>query len=167
MGNMKQELAMLENKIFEKFRVFATLKPEHLTSKHEPMVILSNYQRGKLKREYDEWYTKKYPDVFIKKAYRKKSKYAINEDRELEEYLEVAKEILKKVVLKMDFNLDPIQIAMADENGEFVSKVDFDFGNFEVLIDEIYQKRHFMRFLGVRLESMKTIKILHAIVKVS
>ena len=34
MGNMKQEISVLENLIFEKLKTFATLRPEHLTYKN-------------------------------------------------------------------------------------------------------------------------------------
>lgn len=103
--------------------------------------------------------------MFTKRAQLKKSKYA-QPDLNIDDTLELVKEVLKKVVLKVDFSLDPIEVAMADETGEFVSKAGFDFGNIEILIDELYSKRHFLKFLGIRLESRKTIKILHGLVKV-
>ena len=130
------------------------------------MISLTNYQKGKLRREYDDWYRDRYPDVFTKRAAKKKSKY-IKNDPSLDDSLEILKEILKKLVIKMDFSLDPVEIAMSDTSGEFVSRAIFDFGNIEVLIDELYSKRHFLKFLGIRLESRKTIKILHGILKVS
>lgn len=125
---------------------------------------MSNYEKGKYFREYKEWYIRKYPDQYTKSVMLKRSKYAQKEG--FEETLQILMEVLKKVVLKMDFNLDPIEICMSDDSGEIVSRSAFEFGNILMLIDELYAKKHFFKFMGIRLESKKSVYILENILKV-
>ena len=128
---------------------------------------MSNYQRGKIKREYDSWYSSKYPNTFKKDTDISRVAEAQLLGTNLQLLSEVLQRILKKVVLKLDFTLDPVVVNIGDESREIASRATFDFGKIELGLDELYQKRHFLKCMGIKLESKRTLSIFKALLQVS
>jgi hypothetical protein len=77
------------------------------------------------------------------------------------------RKLLDKVVFKVNFRVDKLEVALADTTGEYISKSSFNFGQVEVLLDKIYSGRYSLQMLGFRIESRKSLRVLQSLYKVS
>ena len=66
----------------------------------------------------------------------------------------------------MNLILDPVTVNIGDEQRDIASRATFDFGEVELGIDDLYQKRHFVKCMGVKLESRRTLTIFKALLNV-
>ena len=166
-GIMDKDLAKFEHTIVNKMKKFSDLKPsdfERGNSQYE----LTQYQRDKLRARYEGWFKEKYSSE--RSRIRARQEAGLDKDLEgksTREQLNIIAENLRKGVIKVDFSIDPVNIALTDHTDEIISCCDLDFGRLELLVDEIYTKRHLFKCLGVRVESRKSLRVLGSLIEVS
>ena len=78
---------------------------------------------------------------------------------------EVAKK-LKSVVAKVNFSFDPINISVCDDADELINRVNVEIGKLELIVDEVYRQMHMFKFMGLRVESKKSLTVLGSLIKV-
>lgn len=62
---------------------------------------------------------------------------------------------------------DPVRMKFLDDSGKLVSSVEMDVGKLEVKVDEIYTKNHYLKFMGLNVQSKDSLVVLGMLVNVS
>lgn len=62
---------------------------------------------------------------------------------------------------------DPVRMKFLDDSGKLVSSVEIDVGKLEVKVDEIYTKNHYLKFMGLNVQSKDSLVVLGMLVNVS
>lgn len=74
--------------------------------------------------------------------------------------------MLRPFVAKVNFSFDPITVSTCDDANDLITRAKINLGKLEVLIDEVYSKMHLLKFMGLKIESKKSLVVLSALVDV-
>ena len=124
-----------------------------------------NYQpevNKRIQEEYLRWHRKKYEGVDAQLV-----KSRMIEDATIENKLRKLSTQLQNIVLKVGVKFDPLVLQFLDDSGKTVSNVEMDVGKLEVKIDEIYTKSHYLKCMGLAVQSKDSLMILSLLVNVS
>lgn len=121
----------------------------------------SPQESRRLQQEYLNWHRGKFSKEDLELI---KSKIESKESTE-DKLRQVAKK-LQNVILKVGIKLDPINFEFLDDSGKLVTGVEMDAGKLELKIDEIYTKSHYLKFMGLNVQTKDSIVILGMLVNV-
>jgi membrane-associated HD superfamily phosphohydrolase len=94
------------------------------------------------------------------------SRVKVANEKSVEDSLNELSEKLNNIVFKMNFNFDPVTLSFCDDQNQLINRVNLDVGKLEVLIDEVYSYMHLVKFMGLKIESKKKLKVMGTLVKV-
>ena len=89
-----------------------------------------------------------------------------NQDSDLDPVEKLIKN-LQRVVLKVDLDLQPFSITLCDDSLEEVSEVSLCLGKLRFILDDIYSSKHLFEFMGVKVASKRSSRVIKSIIEVS
>ena len=180
--SMNLNLERFRQSIVNKITRFSSIEAKDLISKSKVSIQIQDVLRRSLMQSYIEWYQRRYKKlpmgsqsgvlgagmnigITVKKDGGSGGRGGRGPQTTEEIVNEVSKK-LQKVVVKASVDIEPIYLGLCDRTNELVSLCSFDFGVLELLLDEVYTKRHMVGVLGMRVESKKQIKVLATLLEV-
>lgn len=122
----------------------------------------SPQDQKRMQQEYLNWHRGRFSKQDLELI---KSKIESKESTE-DKLRQVAKK-LQNVILKVGIQFDPVNFEFLDDSGKLVTSLEMDAGKLELKIDEIYTKSHYLKFMGLNVQTKDSIVILGMLLNVS
>jgi len=136
---------------------------EHSTLRKPKTVVIPPREKEQLRQEYLRFNRRQAKDKHQIELERSRT----TGENSIEDKINEISKKLNNVVLKVNFNFDPLTLSFCDDNNQLINRANVDLGKLEVVIDEVYSHMHLIKFMGLKVESKKKLKVMGYLVKVN